>query len=54
MEIKRKILLRFQSTLPTRGSDCVGIAVEQFRQRFQSTLPTRGSDVIKAAIKVFH
>ena len=38
-------LERFQSTLPTRGSD------QQYQQRteiaqvFQSTLPTRGSDL---------
>ena len=35
---------RFQSTLPTRGSDCVINAVVVSLAAFQSTLPTRGSD----------
>ena len=35
---------RFQSTLPTRGSDTTASTRPQRRSRFQSTLPTRGSD----------
>ena len=37
--------LRFQSTLPTRGSDRVGHMAEYDSFMFQSTLPTRGSDL---------
>ena len=35
---------RFQSTLPTRGSDHGEVAAEYSTLVFQSTLPTRGSD----------
>ena len=36
--------VRFQSTLPTRGSDSMMSCVSASLGRFQSTLPTRGSD----------
>ena len=36
--------LRFQSTLPTRGSDHYGKRFSSCYSLFQSTLPTRGSD----------
>ena len=35
---------RFQSTLPTRGSDPPPIIAKRTIRAFQSTLPTRGSD----------
>ena len=40
------IILPFQSTLPTRGSDACGLWVTPRGTGFQSTLPTRGSDYI--------
>ena len=38
------LVLIFQSTLPTRGSDCFSRRCCVPRNPFQSTLPTRGSD----------
>ena len=38
------IIKRFQSTLPTRGSDVPIINIGLKAWKFQSTLPTRGSD----------
>ena len=38
-------LYRFQSTLPTRGSDVPYCSIYGEIQEFQSTLPTRGSDI---------
>ena len=44
--VQRVICHRFQSTLPTRGSDagCSDAILKVFI--FQSTLPTRGSDLL--------
>ena len=42
---QRGISFKFQSTLPTRGSDCWSSCNAAPFTRFQSTLPTRGSDV---------
>ena len=36
--------VRFQSTLPTRGSDIAAFVSAIIMSMFQSTLPTRGSD----------
>ena len=41
---------RFQSTLPTRGSDMTRQSVSDWTGGFQSTLPTRGSDVLTCAM----
>ena len=41
---------KFQSTLPTRGSDIPSLRVIISVKRFQSTLPTRGSDIYRHAI----
>ena len=35
---------KFQSTLPTRGSDAIEAVGKAADKSFQSTLPTRGSD----------
>ena len=40
----KPLLLEFQSTLPTRGSDRTGATSAAGISLFQSTLPTRGSD----------
>ena len=41
----RRVVIAFQSTLPTRGSDPSSASFPiRFREGFQSTLPTRGSD----------
>ena len=40
----REYCMKFQSTLPTRGSDAEPSPPWWRRQKFQSTLPTRGSD----------
>ena len=37
--------MRFQSTLPTRGSDYARFTPAGITRKFQSTLPTRGSDI---------
>ena len=37
---------RFQSTLPTRGSDAAAKKAAAEKAKFQSTLPTRGSDKV--------
>ena len=42
---------KFQSTLPTRGSDRLTSPMMRGEKVFQSTLPTRGSD---RALPVFH
>ena len=41
---------RFQSTLPTRGSDKSIVAKHLIAHPFQSTLPTRGSDANREAV----
>ena len=40
----RQLQQRFQSTLPTRGSDFSARCLTWYPRLFQSTLPTRGSD----------
>ena len=40
----RQMISKFQSTLPTRGSDAYAHVLALTHQLFQSTLPTRGSD----------
>ena len=40
----RQMISKFQSTLPTRGSDAYSHVLALTHQLFQSTLPTRGSD----------
>ena len=42
--------VRFQSTLPTRGSDKVRKSSRDRMKRFQSTLPTRGSDHVLVSV----
>ena len=37
--------VKFQSTLPTRGSDSTAATKSLLTTAFQSTLPTRGSDI---------
>ena len=37
-------MTKFQSTLPTRGSDFFKQPLARTHNKFQSTLPTRGSD----------
>ena len=44
MRSKASLPDRFQSTLPTRGSDYVAAVSFLHIRQFQSTLPTRGSD----------
>ena len=39
-----RAVYKFQSTLPTRGSDALYASCRRWRSSFQSTLPTRGSD----------
>ena len=40
------MISKFQSTLPTRGSDAYAHVLALTHQLFQSTLPTRGSDLL--------
>ena len=41
---------KFQSTLPTRGSDGCTISRRRLTRLFQSTLPTRGSDIFSLPV----
>ena len=41
------VQVEFQSTLPARGSDPAGLALQKQHPEFQSTLPARGSDEVK-------
>ena len=45
ISLASQLYSRFQSTLPTRGSDSIGSSGVRLANLFQSTLPTRGSDV---------
>ena len=45
---------KFQSTLPTRGSDAEPYGVSGPTLQFQSTLPTRGSDQLQISARRLH
>ena len=45
---------KFQSTLPTRGSDCPALSSISSTTLFQSTLPTRGSDAYAHVLALTH
>ena len=42
--------VKFQSTLPTKGSDALPSLILIHHKKFQSTLPTKGSDGAEATI----
>ena len=50
-EARQKPLYRFQSTLPTRGSDTDEAFAALAVGLFQSTLPTRGSDALLSPLR---
>ena len=46
------VIMVFQSTLPTRGSDALIGSIVDVCAQFQSTLPTRGSDCLMHMLKI--